>query len=86
MRSRAIPATWTCYEKAILLGTVPAVVALGWFWGRCRCLMLAWARLALLAIALYSRTTDGFGADLAQADHGVPAEVLPVQPVAPSCG
>jgi hypothetical protein len=23
------------YEKGILLGTVPALIWLGWFWGRC---------------------------------------------------
>jgi cytochrome c-type biogenesis protein CcsB len=57
------------YEKAILLGTVPAVVALGWFWGALRTLSVGVGAAALLAIALYSRTTDGFGADLAQADH-----------------
>jgi cytochrome c-type biogenesis protein CcsB len=56
------------YEKAILLGTVPAVVALGWFWGALRTLSVGVGAAALLAIALYSRTTDGFGADLAQAD------------------
>ena len=57
------------YEKAILLGAVPAVVALGWFWSALRTLSVGVGAAALLAIALYSRTTDGFGADLAQADH-----------------
>ena len=56
------------YEKAILLGAVPAVVALGWFWSALRTLSVGVGAAALLAIALYSRTTDGFGADLAQAD------------------
>jgi cytochrome c-type biogenesis protein CcsB len=56
------------YEKAILLGAVPAVVALGWFWSALRTLSVGVGVAALLAIALYSRTTDTFGADLAQAD------------------
>jgi len=56
------------YEKAILLGTLPAVVALGWFWGRLRLLMLCVAAATLLAINLYGRTPDAFGADLSQAD------------------
>jgi len=57
------------YEKAILVGTVPVVVALGWFWGRLRVLMLCVAAASLLAIALYGRASDGFGADLAQAEQ-----------------
>ena len=57
------------YEQAILVGTVPVVVALGWFWGRLRLLMLAVGAASLLAIGLYSRATDGFGADLAQAEN-----------------
>jgi cytochrome c-type biogenesis protein CcsB len=56
------------YEKAILLGTVPVLVVLGWAWGSLRPLMLAVTATTLLAIALYNRQTDGFGADLAQAD------------------
>ncbi len=56
------------YEKAILVGAVPALVALGWFWRALRVLAAGVAATALLAIALYSRATDGFGADLAQAD------------------
>jgi cytochrome c-type biogenesis protein CcsB len=56
------------YEKSILVGAAPVVVWLGWFWGSLRRLALAVGAAVLLAIALYSRTTDGFGADLAQAD------------------
>jgi len=41
------------YEKTILLGCAPAVIALGWFWRPLRALMLAVAVLSLLAIALY---------------------------------
>ncbi len=57
------------YEQAILIGAVAALVALGWFWGRLRQLMLGAGAGALLAIALYSRSSDAFGADLAQADQ-----------------
>jgi cytochrome c-type biogenesis protein CcsB len=57
------------YEKGILLGAVPALVALGWFWGALRGLSLGVGAATLLAIALYSRHTDAFGADLAQADN-----------------
>jgi cytochrome c-type biogenesis protein CcsB len=56
------------YEKSILLGTVPSLIALGWFWGPLRTLGLGVGAAVLLAIALYLRTTDGFGADLAAAD------------------
>lgn len=41
------------YEQAILLGTVPALVGLGWFWRPLRVLMLGVAALSLLAIWLY---------------------------------
>ena len=57
------------YETAILVGVVPAVVALGWFWGPLRVLILAAAAAAGLAMALYGRATDGFGADLAQGEN-----------------
>lgn len=57
------------YEKAILLGAIPCTVALGWFWARLRLLMVLVGAASLAAIALYNRTTDGFGADLAQAEQ-----------------
>ncbi len=57
------------YEKAILVGTAPAAIALGWFWRPLRTLMLVAAAAALLAIALYSRQLDAFGADLAQSEQ-----------------
>jgi cytochrome c-type biogenesis protein CcsB len=58
------------YEKWILVGAVPALVALGWFWGRLRPLALGVGAAALLAIGLYTRAGgDGFGADLAAADR-----------------
>ncbi|MDB6002247.1 MAG: cytochrome assembly protein, partial [Rhizobacter sp.] len=57
------------YEKAILVAAVPVFIALGWFWGSLRTLILGVGALSLLAISLYARTTDSFGADLSQADH-----------------
>ncbi|OYV01619.1 MAG: c-type cytochrome biogenesis protein CcsB, partial [Burkholderiales bacterium PBB5] len=57
------------YEKAILMGAVPALIALGWFWGALRGLSLGVGAATLIAIALYSRHTDAFGADLSQADN-----------------
>ena len=57
------------YEKGILLGTVPAMVALGWYWRPLRLLMATVFGIVLLAVALYGRATDGFGADLAQAEN-----------------
>ncbi|WP_374568829.1 c-type cytochrome biogenesis protein CcsB [Ideonella sp.] len=52
------------YEKGILFGAVPALIALGWFWGALRILAVAVGGATLLAINLYARTTDSFGADL----------------------
>ena len=57
------------YEKGILAGAIPVAIALGWFWGSLRTLMLAVAAAAGIAISLYGRVTDGFGADLAQGDN-----------------
>ncbi|HKX40387.1 MAG TPA: c-type cytochrome biogenesis protein CcsB [Burkholderiaceae bacterium] len=57
------------YEKAILIGALPVAIALGWFWGAMRTLMLGVAMATLLAIGLYNQHLDNFGADLAQADH-----------------
>jgi cytochrome c-type biogenesis protein CcsB len=53
------------YETWILAGAVPFLVALGWFWGPLRTLSLGVGAAVLLAIALYNRTPDSFGADLA---------------------
>jgi cytochrome c-type biogenesis protein CcsB len=52
------------YEKAILVGAVPSLIALGWFWAPLRWLSVGVGAASLAAIALYSRTTDDFGADL----------------------
>jgi cytochrome c-type biogenesis protein CcsB len=57
------------YESMILGGATIAVIALGWFWGSLRTLMIGVAAVSLLAISLYARTTDGYGADLAVADN-----------------
>ncbi len=57
------------YEKAILIGAAPAAIALGWFWGSLRTLMLGVAAAALLAVSLYNRQLDGFGTDLAQSEN-----------------
>jgi cytochrome c-type biogenesis protein CcsB len=57
------------YEQAILVGAIPVLVALGWFWSTLRTLAIGVGAAALLAIALYGRATDGFGADLAQAEN-----------------
>lgn len=57
------------YEQAILVGAIPVLVALGWFWSTLRTLAVGVGAAALLAIALYGRATDGFGADLAQAEN-----------------
>ena len=47
------------YEKGILLGAIPVMVWLGWFWRPLRILMLVVAALALMAIGLYQQ--DGVG-------------------------
>lgn len=57
------------YEQWILVGSAPTLIWLGWFWDRLKPLMLGVAAASLLAIALYARVTDDFGADLAQADQ-----------------
>ena len=57
------------YERAILLGTVLAVIALGWFWGSLRVLVLGVGLGSLVAIGLYNKHLDGFGADLGKADQ-----------------
>jgi cytochrome c-type biogenesis protein CcsB len=41
------------YEKGILLGAMPAAIALGWFWRPLRALMMAVAGFSLLGIVSY---------------------------------
>ncbi|MCI1192508.1 c-type cytochrome biogenesis protein CcsB [Calidifontimicrobium sp. SYSU G02091] len=62
-------ASMDVYEKWILAGSAPVVIGLGWFWAPLRTLALGVGAAVLLAIGLYARTTDGFGADLAAADN-----------------
>jgi len=61
--------TMDVYERGILAGAVPALIALGWFWGSLRVLMLGVGAAALLAIGLYNKVPGAYGADLAQAEH-----------------
>ena len=56
------------YEKAILAGTVPALIA-SLTWGSMRTLAARSGAATLLAIWLYLRTSDGFGADPAQGEN-----------------
>ncbi|MBH9551243.1 c-type cytochrome biogenesis protein CcsB [Inhella gelatinilytica] len=57
------------YEQAILLLSAPALIALGWFWQPLRTLTAVVGAGTLLALALYGRKTDGFGADLTAANQ-----------------
>ena len=47
------------YEKAILIGTVPTLIALLWFWRPLQILTAVAAGSALLAISLYPATLEG---------------------------
>jgi cytochrome c-type biogenesis protein CcsB len=55
------------YEQAILVGAVPSLIALGWFWRPLRTLMATVTAFTLLALWLY-QTPQGV-ADLARADQ-----------------
>ena len=55
------------YEKAILAGTVPSLIWLGWFWRPLRTLTVVVGALSLLAIWLYQAPAGG--ADLARAEQ-----------------
>jgi ABC-type transport system involved in cytochrome c biogenesis permease subunit len=57
------------YETWILALSAPSLIALGWFWGPLRVLSLGVGASVLIAIALYARTTDDFGADLAAGEN-----------------
>ena len=61
-------ASMDVYEKGILAFAKPAMMALGWFWRPVRLLTLLVGAASLLAINVYLRQTDAFGADLAAAD------------------
>ncbi|MFG6416839.1 c-type cytochrome biogenesis protein CcsB [Roseateles sp. DC23W] len=62
-------ASMDVYEQAILGFTLPTLIALGWFWKPLRWLSLATGAAVLLAIALYTRQMDDFGADLAAGEQ-----------------
>ncbi len=62
-------ASMDVYEQGILVCAMPALIALGWFWKPLRTLCIAVGAATLLAIALYGRHTDGFGADLAAGEQ-----------------
>jgi cytochrome c-type biogenesis protein CcsB len=62
-------ASMDVYETWILIGTVPSLLALGWFWRPIRPLAIGVGAATLLAIALYQRTPDAFGADLAAGER-----------------
>ncbi|MEE8614721.1 MAG: c-type cytochrome biogenesis protein CcsB [Roseateles sp.] len=62
-------ASMNVYEQGILLCTLPALIALGWFWKPLRLLCATAGAATLLAIGLYSQHTDGFGADLAAGEQ-----------------
>ncbi|HEY1392408.1 MAG TPA: c-type cytochrome biogenesis protein CcsB, partial [Methylibium sp.] len=57
------------YETGILIGAVPLLIGLGWFWGPLRHLAIAVAAASLAAIALYSRKHGAYGADLAAGEQ-----------------
>jgi len=57
------------YEQGILLAAAPSVIAMGWFWRPVRLLLLASGLATWGAAALYLRTTDDHGADLAQGEQ-----------------
>lgn len=57
------------YEKGILVCAVPSLIALGWFWRPLRLLSVLTGAASLLAIHLYQRQTDSFGADLAAGEQ-----------------
>jgi cytochrome c-type biogenesis protein CcsB len=66
---RRLGTSMDIYEKAILALAVPALVLMGWFWGRVRGLTLGVGALSLIAVALYRKHFDDFGVDLSQAEN-----------------
>ncbi|MGE5450225.1 MAG: c-type cytochrome biogenesis protein CcsB [Acidobacteriota bacterium] len=57
------------YELGILICAIPALIMLGWTWAPLRGLMVGAGLMAWVAIALYMRATDDFGADLAKGEQ-----------------
>ena len=66
---RAYGSAMDVYEQAILLGTVPSLIALGWFWRPVQGLSVAVGLATLGAAALYLRVSDDHGADLARGEE-----------------
>jgi hypothetical protein len=61
-------ASMDVYETWILIGAVPSLIGLVWLWPSLRGLSLGVGAVTLLAIHLYGKNSDAFGADLAAAD------------------
>jgi cytochrome c-type biogenesis protein CcsB len=57
------------YELGVLIAAAPAIIALGWFWAPWRVLMIVVGLASVAAIALYGRSMDAYGVDLAAADQ-----------------
>jgi cytochrome c-type biogenesis protein CcsB len=56
------------YEQAILACAAPCLILLGWAWAPLRLLAVITGAASLLAMSLYNRQMDGFGADLQAAE------------------
>ncbi|MDE2594070.1 MAG: c-type cytochrome biogenesis protein CcsB [Burkholderiales bacterium] len=57
------------YELGILVCAIPALICLGWTWSPLRVLMVGSGLATWLAMGLYMRATDDYGADLAKGDQ-----------------
>lgn len=57
------------YEVGILLAVIPGLIALGWTWSPLRWLMIGSGAATWVAMALYMRATDDYGADLAKGEQ-----------------
>lgn len=55
------------YERSILIGTIPSLIWLGWFWSPIRQLTAVVAALSLFAIYLYQ--VDGMGGQLSRSEE-----------------
>ncbi|MFT3858328.1 MAG: c-type cytochrome biogenesis protein CcsB [Aquabacterium sp.] len=62
-------ASMDVYEKAILAGAIPSLIALCWFWRPLQVLMVCSGLATAGAVALYMRATDDYGADLAKGEQ-----------------
>mgnify|MGYP000928179466 CR=1 FL=1 len=57
------------YEIGILVFAIPSMIALGWLWSPLRGLMIGSGLATWVAMGLYMRATDDYGADLSKADQ-----------------